>query len=126
MKITEIITESLKEYDGVHPDHASTFSMAVSFPDMANQYYTMYRMGVNVAGQDGESKMRGQNSAIANKLVMMAYHPKELEMILATAEEMGHTPEHFSNTTSHEPDAVNNQSPVKSRGPVALKKKLAK
>lgn len=121
MKIKEVITEALKKYSDIHDDHRAVFSRGVKFPDIANQYYHMYRMGVNIAGQSGNSTMAAQESPLANNLVMMAYHPKELEMIRATAAEMGHTMEEISDGDSHEPETINNTSPVKARGPIQRK-----
>ena len=55
------------------------------------------------------------DSAIANNLVMIAYHPKEMEMIKSSAKNLGHPIENVSNSHSHEPDTVNKVSAVRVR-----------
>ena len=121
MKITEIITEELKKYGDIHDDHRSAFTRGVKFPDITNQYYHMYRAGVNIAGQSGDSTMKSKESPLANNMFMMAYHPKEMDMIRAMAAEMGHTMEEISDSDSHEPKSINSTSPVKARGPIQRK-----
>ena len=114
MKIRDIIVETAKQYDDVHDDHKSVFAQAVKFPTITNQYYAMYRMGMDIAGQ-GDTKLLAKSSAIANNLVMIAYHPKEMEMIKSSAKNLGHPIENVSNSHSHEPDTVNKVSAVRVR-----------
>jgi hypothetical protein len=115
MKIREVIVETAKEYSDVHDDHSAVFSMAVAIPDIAGHYYEMYRAGVDVAGQSGQGGLEARKTPVGNNMLMMAYHPIEMEMIRATAKNMGHDLMHISPGVSREPDATHTTSPVRQR-----------
>ena len=113
MKASEIITEALKDNDIIHPEHEAVMSKTVKFPDITNQYYHMYRLGMNLAGQSGaDTKMTAKSSAMANNLIITPYHDTEMKMVKNAAREMGHPTEEIVKSKSQEPGSVNTASPV--------------
>lgn len=125
MKINEIITESLKKFQLPNDEHAAVANKAVYFPNIPSHYYDMYRMGVNVAGQgkDKKSDMDSKYIAPANTLMFNPYTEEELDMVKATGRDFGENHAQMVNDESHEPDQVNNVSPVQQRGPIKKKTK---
>lgn len=125
MKINEIITESLKKFQLPHDDNAAVSNKAVYFPNIPSHYYDMYRMGVNVAGQgkDKKSTMKAKYIAPANTLMFNPYTEEELEMVKSTGKDFGEHHAQMVSDESHEPDQVNNVSPIQQRGPIKRKSK---
>lgn len=123
MKINEIIVEA---------KHRAKLRQSVNdaIPDLKtwnqldnnNCPYMAYRFGIALAPSPGRNDMP-INGAFGSKFTTVGYSDADDEILAAAARAFGVKPTIDSDPESSEADLVNTQSPVKARGPIALKKK---
>lgn len=118
MKINEIVSEGKlrKGAQRATPDMQTWPEL-----DNNNSPYAAYRFGIALAGApDYPMDKRGP---IGGQFTTIGYSDADREILDAAAANMGVVATQQSSDTSCELPSVHKSSPVKSRGPIQLKKK---
>jgi len=129
MKINEIILEGSAPGGGgstkaISKTHKVGLSNALTSPDLnmnSGSLYLNYRFAVALAGSPDQTM--DKDNYIAGDPFYAPYADEELETLYHAAKQIGITFDHNWASNKSELDSVNKTSPVKSAGPIVLRRK---
>jgi hypothetical protein len=129
MKINEIILEGSAPGGGgstkaISKTHKVGLSNALTSPDLnmnSGSLYLNYRFSVALAGSPDQTM--DKDNYIAGDPFYAPYADEELETLYHAAKQIGIKFDHNWASNKSELDSVNKTSPVKSAGPIVLRRK---
>lgn len=105
MKLRELI-------EGLDLGYQRSLPDGQVYPDIANHYYDMYRMGIAMAGHPENHHPTTKTTEVGNNLFTLQYSDAERQIIDAAAKEMGHKKKKIAAGKSKESDDAGKMSPV--------------
>jgi hypothetical protein len=111
MRAKEFITEQERDVSGEHYFPLPMPTAAI-IPDASQNFYHMYRFGVAMSRAPEANHNLEKETELADKLAIVPYTKRDMEIVNAALKTMGGTVKFISNKGTKEEDGNNVISPV--------------